>query len=93
MKKFGFPRKDALKGGEDGSKIAVWILTPTGTTTPNSVHIWMDDKIWNDLWIWTEEAVSYMFPLTKYGTVPLNTIMRWDDTKQFLDNLIWTENI
>lgn len=88
---FRFPDSNILTGGGYNSQIAAWILTSTGTTTPNSVHIWMDDKIWEDDWIWTEEAVEYLFPLTRYGDTPFNTILRWDDTKLWKDNLIWTD--
>ena len=94
MRGYRFPRKVIINGngvGEDG-KVLVWILTPTGATTPNSVHVWKDDAIWHDEWIWTEEVVSYLFPLTRYGTVPLNTTMRWNDTKIWNDGKYWTES-
>jgi hypothetical protein len=86
----GIP-KGRIYAGED-SKVMVWILTPTGTTTPNSIHVWMDDKIWEDTWIWTEEPVAYRMPLTRYGVPVTGTIYRWDDTQLWKDNLVWTEN-
>ena len=52
MIRFGFPRRIILNG-EDG-KVYVWVLTPTGVTTPNSIHIWMDNKIFGDTLIWTD---------------------------------------
>jgi hypothetical protein len=88
---FGLPRRDILGGGGDGGQVLVWILTPTGLTTPNSVHIWMDDRIFEDTWIWTEEVMQYKFPLTTHGLTLPGVTYRWDDTKQFKDSLIWTD--
>lgn len=92
MKGYRFPKRDILNGGVDGNRVLVWILTPDGTTTPNSVHVWMDDRIWEDTWIWTEETVSIAFPLTKYGITVINTDYQWDDSSMWHDEKHWTEN-
>jgi len=89
MRRFGFPRRNIL-AGEDG-RISVWILTPTGTTTPNSVHVWMDDKVWNDLYIWTEESMVYRFPLTHHGETFSGISYYWDDNILWNDSLMWTD--
>jgi hypothetical protein len=88
---FNFPRRRIL-AGEDGY-VLVWILTPTGLTTPNSTHVWKDEAIWNDTYIWTEEALIQMNPLTKSGTPVIGRDYIWIDYGViWRDNTIWTEN-
>ena len=66
MKKgFRFPDTNILNGGGDNRQVTVWVLTPTGTTTTNSVHKWdqgnpskEEELQWNDDWYWTENENS-----------------------------------
>ena len=66
MKKgYKFPDTNILTGGGDRGRIAVWVLTPSGISTPNSIHTWDQGKPlnemelqWNDDWYWTENESS-----------------------------------
>lgn len=90
-KGYRFPRTRVL-AGEDGF-VSVWILTPTGNTSPNAIHVWMDDKIWIDDWIWTEEPAIEIFPLTRYGIAASGREYVWNDSKYWRDAYIWTETL
>lgn len=63
MKPVGIPR-NKISAGED-RKLYDWVLTPTGETTPNSLHYWdkgdpslEEELYWNDDFFWTENINS-----------------------------------
>ena len=62
-KGFRLPRNHVTPG--EDRKINDWVLTPSGVSTPNSLHTW--DKgdpaneeilMWVDEWYWTENEFS-----------------------------------
>lgn len=62
-KGFRLPR-NRITPGEDRT-VDCWVLTSTGVSTLNSIHLW--DKgdptneeilVWNDEWYWTENDRS-----------------------------------
>ena len=66
MKKgYKFPDTNILTGCGDRGRVAVWVLTPSGISTPNSVHAWdqgnplnEEELQWQEDWYWTENKNS-----------------------------------